>query len=343
MDKFCSVKDVYELLSKSNGAAIEPIYFSSTVDLMRKKVVNDDKYGLVEDDMDLSSFLVLTSLLKGWYRIRAIDIAEFINQKFKEKYMVTKTDILEIISKAMEVPSVDNTKEPSKSQSKNKEIPATETSSSKKDMYKVVQSALKNGITKAELMKKYKLTQKELTMYEGYDYWSDEQKSDHKKMLEYFRLHPDASGKEAIEKGCGKTAVGYRFALIPTSEQQEKYNKKFNDKPAPKAVIKGTDVKSLILSDEEKNEQDALYSRIKEIANVRNCSPRDITSLLKARLVKDYGIVIEQIKKELMIKFRVNRGEGKAPNALEAIVMSEYLPIAKSILDDMYEESFSVK
>lgn len=343
MDKFCSVKDVYELLSKSNGAAIEPIYFSLTMDLMRKKVADDAKYGLVEDDMDLSSFLALTSLLKNWYRIRTVDVAAFIDQKFKEKYMVTKTDILGIISRAMEETSAVETKKPLKPGIKKKEVIATETPSSERDMYKVVQNALKNGMTKIELMKKYKLTQKELTMYEGYDYWSDEQKSDHKKLLEYFRLHPDASKKEGIEKGCGKVAAGYRFALIPTSEQQEKYNKKFNDKPAPKAVIKGTDVKSLILSDEEKNEQDALYSKIKEIANVRNCSPRDITSLLKARLVKDYGIVIEQIKKELMIKFRVNRGEGKAPNALEAIVMSEYLPIAKSILDDMYEESFAVK
>ena len=108
-------------------------------------------------------------------------------------------------------------------------------------------------------------------------------------------------------------------------------------------MIKGTDIKSLILSDKEKEEQEELYTKIKEIASARNIAPRDVTSLLKSRMVKDYGIVIEQIKKELMMKYRVNRGEGKAPNTLEAIVMSEYLPIAKSILDDMLTDSFSVR
>ena len=67
------------------------------------------------------------------------------------------------------------------------------------------------------------------------------------------------------------------------------------------------------------NIKEISYDKIKEIANLRNVSPREVTTSFKARLTKDYGVVIDQIKKELMIKYRVNHGEGKAPNALEAI------------------------
>lgn len=341
--KFCSVNDVYDLVLKSTGNDIDRIYFKTTIDLMQKKIGVSDKYVLTDDGMDLQSFLVLTGLLKSWYSIHTFDIAEFIEQKFREKYTVTSADILGIISKAIEErPREESTNEVHKAKrgrpKKDAANPAAET-----DMYKTVQNALKKGMTKADIQKKYGLTQRELTEYEGHRYWSDSMKADHKAMLEYRRLHPDSSGKEAIEKGCGKTAVGYRFALIPSKEQQEAYNRACSEKPAPKAKIKGNDVKSLILSDVEQEEQQELYNKIKEIANARNISPREVSTSFKARLTKDYGIVIDQIKKDLMIKYRVNHGEGKAPNALEAIVMSEYLPVAKSVLDAMLEESYTVK
>ena len=131
--------------------------------------------------------------------------------------------------------------------------------------------------------------------------------------------------------------------LYPHKNNKKAYNAKKSEKSAPKAVIKGADVKSLILSDIEQEEQQELYNKIKEIASARNISPREVTTSFKARLTKDYGIVIDQIKKDLMIKYRVNQGEGKAPNALEAIVMSEYLPVAKSVLDNMLEESYTVR
>lgn len=350
--KFCSVKDVYGLVLKCAEQDIDKTYFETTVELMKKKIGTSSQFVLTNEWMDLRSFLILVSLLKDWYDISAIDIADFIEQKFKEKYTVTSADILGIISKAIEErPKEEKPKEVRKGKvgrpRKNNPEPSSE-----EDMYKVIQNALKKGATKVSLQKKYKLTQKEITQYAGYDYWSNSQRADYKAMLEYRRLHPKSSDKEAIEKGSGKTAVGYRFALVPTKEQQEAYNcqsalisskKLQHEKPAPKAKIKGTDVKSLILSDEEQKEQETLYSKIKEIAGARNCSSREVTTLLKSRLVRDYGIVIEQIKKDLMIKFHVNRGEGKAPNTLEAIVMSEYLPVAKSVLDSMYEESFAVK
>ena len=344
MEKFCNVEDVFKLVAETAGAPVDPIFFNSTVELMRKRM---GSYNF-DTGLDLENFLVLTTLLKNWYRTPVHAIAEFIDKKFKEKYEVTRSDILGIISKAMEK---DEPKEIPESKTVNTNVtvkePKPEKASEEKDMYKVVQNALKRGMTRTAIQKKYGLNQRELTQYEGYTYWSDSQRADHKAMLEYRRLHPNAGDSETIKEGCKKTLVGYRYALIPTKEEQEAYNQKVAAKPAakasPKAVIKGLDVKSLILSDEEKEEQQALYSKIKEIATARNCSARDITSLLKSRLVRDYGIVIEQIKKDLMIKYRVNRGEGKATNTLEAIVMSEYLPVAKSILDDMLEESYTVK
>ncbi len=341
--RFCDIKDVYGLVLRSTGQNIDEIYFNTTVELMRKKIGKSNQFTLTDEWMDLRSFLVLSGQLKNWYSIHTMDIADFIEQKFREKYTVTSADILGIISKAME----ERPKEEESLEIQSHKIGRPRKNAVKpvneKDMHKVVQNALKNGMTKTAIQKTYKLTQKELTEYEGYKYWSDSQKADHKAMLEYRRLHPDSSDKEAIEKGCGKDAVGYRFGLVPTKEQQEEYNQKVANQTVPKAVIKGTDVKSLILSDVEKEEQQELYDKIREIANARNVSPREVTTSFKARLTKDYGIVIDQIKKDLMTKFRVNRGEGKAPNALEAIVMSEYLPVAKSVLDSMLEESYTVK
>ena len=340
--KFCSVSDVYGLVLKNNGGNVDRIYFNTTIELMQKKIGTSDKFVLTDDWMDLQSFLVLTGMLKSWYSIQYFDIAEFIEQKFREKYAVTSADILEVISNAMRERVEEKTEDVQNRKVGRPKKTAPE-STGEIDMYKVVQNALKKGMTKTEVQKKYGLTQRELTEYEGHRFWSDSQKADHKAMLEYRRLHPDSSNKEAIEKGCGKAAVGYRFALVPSNEQQEAYNRACSEKPAPKAKIKGNDVKSLILSDAEQKEQQELYDKIKEIANARNISPREVSTSFKARLTKDYGIVIDQIKKELMIKYRVNHGEGKAPNALEAIVMSEYLPVAKSVLDTMLEESYTVK
>ena len=343
-NRFCSIKDVYGLVLKSSEKNVDEIYFKATIELMKKKIGTSQKYVLTDEWMDLQSFLVLTHMLQDWYTIRTLDVAEFINQKFKEKYAITRDDILGIISSAME----EKPKKAANTESKSESAKAVKKTVSlpepKGDMHKVVQNALKNGATKTAVQKKYNLTQRELFEYMGYKYWNDACRADHKAMLEYMRLHPNASGKEAIEKACGKTAVGYRFALVPTKEQQEAYNRACSESAAaPKAKIKGSDVKSLILSDVEREEQQALYEKIKEIANARNVSPREVTTSFKARLTKDYGIVIDQIKKDLMMKFRVNHGEGKAPNALEAIAMSEYLPVAKSVLDAMLEESYTVK
>lgn len=364
-DKFCSIEEVRNLFQRCNGQPLDPLYFNATMEMFRKNVETSNDYFIDEGGMNLQSFLVFTSLLTKWYKISSTDIADFIDQKYKDKYAITKEDVLGIISKAVEVKAIDDQigkPEPIKETSADiplrrragrpRKISAEIDPNTEADMYRIVQRCLKNGMSKAAIQKKYKLTQGDMTKYEGYEYWTDSQREEHKAMLEYRRLHLDCSGKEAIEKGAGKSASGYRFSLVPTKEQQEAYNckialissaKQQPTKPAPKAKIKGNDVKSLILSDEERKEQEALYSKIKEIAEARNTSSRDITSLLKSRLVRDYGIVIEQIKKDLMIKFRVNRGEGKAPNTLEAIVMSEYLPIAQSILDDMLTESYAVK
>lgn len=344
MEKFCSVEEVYVLVEKGAGEPVDSLFFNSTINMMCLKCERN----FTDTGMDLADFLVLSSLLQTWYKINTCDVADFIDKKFKEKYEVTRTDILGIISRAMEkeVPAEKTEEEPKKSKKAMTKIKPKDddTIEPEKDMYKIVQKSLKSGMTKVEVQKKYGLSQRELVQYEGYAYWSDEQKADHKAMLKYCRTHPDASKKELIEKGAKKSASGYRYSLVPTKEQQEEYNKKISAKinEPPKASIKG-DIKSLILSDTEKEEQQELYSKIKEIANARNCSPREITSLFKSRLVRNYGIVIDQIKKDLMIKYKVNRGEGKAPNTLEAIVMSEYLPIAKSVLDSMYEESFNVK
>lgn len=360
---FCSLKDVYDLVFNSANANVDPIYFNRLIEMVNQRVSSAEEYVFEDENMNLAFFMLLIRHLQQWYHIRAVDIANFIERKFKEKYVISKSDILNVISQAMAdddatTVKIGSTVAPTKlldnfiktrkdeSQEKTSENTTEDTPKDTSDMFKIVQGELKNGMTKAEVREKYNLNQRELTMYEGPKYWTSEQKSDHKTMLEYMRCHPGCSNKEAIEKGCKKQATGYRYALVPTKEQVEEYVKKVSEKPTPKAVIKGTkvtDVKSLILSDTEKEEQQALYSKIKEIATARNSTTTAITSLLKSRLVKDYGIVIEQIKKDLMIKYRVNRGEGKAPNALEAIVMSEYLPIAKSILDDMLTESFSVK
>lgn len=342
-NKFCRVNDVYDMISKSSNQNVDQMYFNTTVKLARKKLGDSMHFNFTDEWLDLQSFLALVGFLKDWYQIYIVDVAEFIEEKFREKYTVTSADILGIISKAMEgktnkEPDKETPKKKVGRPRKNSVMPTCE-----KDMYKAVQNDLKNGMTKTAVQQKYGLTQKGLTQYEGYKYWNDSQRADHNAMLEYRRLHPDASNKETIEKGCGKAAVGYRFALVPTREQQDAYNEKVTKKPAPKAVIKGVDVKSLILSDSEREEQKELYDKIKEIANARNVSPREVTTSFKARLTKDYGIVIDQIKKDLMIEYRVNHGEGKAPNALEAIVMSEYLPVAKSVLDAMLEESYTVK
>ena len=317
--------------------------------MAKKKTDQSFKYFITDEWMDLPSFLACMHHLREWYSISYVDVGEFIEKKFTEKYRLTRNDILNVISSAMETnkPTVVTEKTEVTTETP-KSKPGRKPKAVDVDMYKTVQNALKNGMTKAEVQKKYKLNQRELTQYEGIKFWSDSQKEEHRQMLEYRRLHPDASDKECIEKGCKKSCVGYRYALVPTKPQQDFYNEHYKqnavkEKQAPKAVIKGTDIKSLILSDKEKEEQEELYTKIKEIASARNIAPRDVTSLLKSRMVKDYGIVIEQIKKELMMKYRVNRGEGKAPNTLEAIVMSEYLPIAKSILDDMLTDSFSVR
>lgn len=346
MDKFCNIRDVFSLVQSSTNQTIDPIYLNTIIQLAknRQEKENLEEYW-VGEDMNLAGFLILTNLLGKWYPIRVSDIAKFVDQKIKEKYAVTREDILGIISSAMEIKPTEDAKTNSEEKQTERR---TKDAKPKKlaedpDMYKIVQNALKKGMTKAEVMKKHKLTQRELTKYEGWKYWSESQRADHKAMLEYRRLHPTASNKETIEKGCGKDSAGYRFSLIPTPEEQEEYNRKFNEKSVPKAVIKDSDVKSLILSDEEKEAQQELYNKIKEIANARNVSPREVTIQFKNRLTRDYGIVIDQIKKDLMIKFRVNRGEGKAPNALEALVMSEYLPIAQSVLDTMLSESYVVK
>lgn len=333
---FCTIEDVRNLVYKCSSQVVDPLYMDKNIEMLRNKIGESNKYTLSSEGMDLATFLALVNVLKGWYSIKFADVAEFIDRKFQEKYTVTSADILGLISKALD--EKETVTKHKKGRPVKKLEPEPEI-----DMYKAVQKALKSGMTKAAVQKKYNLTQKDLVQYEGIKYWSNSQLADHKAMLEYRRLHPQATDKECIEKGAKRDAVGYRFALVPTKEQQEAYNTKKSEKPVPKAVIKGADVKSLILSDIEQEEQQELYNKIKEIANVRNVSPREVTTSFKARLTRDYGIVIDQIKKDLMIKYRVNQGEGKAPNALEAIVMSEYLPVAKSVLDNMLEESYTVR
>ena len=320
MSKFCTVQDVYNFVFLTTGNTVNVPYLNASS---------------LEDELDLKAFLFTSRLLQDLYDVRLSDIADFIDKKFKEKYTVTSADILGIISKALEekpmVEPVVEIKKPKRGRPKKKAI--------SDDMYKLVQDALESGMSKSAVQRKYNLTQTELTKYEGYKYWSDDQKADHNYILEYRRLHPLCSVREAIEKGCGKKAVSYRYMLVPTAEEQEHYNKSFEIKePSPKAVIKNGYVKSLILSDVEQEEQQKLYEIIKEIAEIRKASPREITMQFKTRLTKDYGIVIDQIKKDLMMKYNIGRGEGKAPNALEAIVMSEYLPVAKSVLETMLEE-----
>lgn len=337
------MKEVHELVMKSTGQVIDPLYFNTTVDLMRKKIEGTTKIMFTEDAMDLPAFLVLTNLLKSWYDIGIIDMAEFIERKFRDKYTVTSADILGLISKA--VAEASNEKATSEPRKARRGRPRKDLDAAEKDMYKIVQTALNNGMTRTAIKNKYNLNQADIVRYGGAKYWNDEQRKDHDKMLEYRRLHPACSNKEAIEKGCGKASAGYRFALVPTAEQQDAYNAKFAEKgvvkEVPKATIKG-DFKSLMLTDAEKKEQQALYEMIKEYAASKRISPREATTELKTRLKRDYGIVIDQIKKDLMIKYNVNRGEGKAPNALEAIVMSEYLSVAKSVLETMVEESGKV-
>lgn len=353
---FCSVNEVRDFVVRTVGANSDTNYFETTLSYMLdRSPANKDNCTFTEEEMDLQGFLVFTNLLRNWYDFDHTHIANFINQKFKEKFSITKSDIIDVISKSLTEFSPSKTKttkskaskaskvskvsKVSKSKGKTKEKPVNKNA----DMYKIVQDELKNGFSKIYVQKKYKLTQRELTIYEGKSNWSDSQIAAHKKMLEYIRKHPTCTPKEAIEKGCGDKPTGYRYALVPTKEEQEEYNLQFNKKAAPKAAIKLPDIKSLVLSDNEKKEQQALYDKIKEIASAREVSTKNITALFKARLTKDYGIVIDQIKKELMIKYNVNRGEGKAPNMLEAIVMSEYLPIAKSVLDDMLSESYAIK
>ncbi len=338
-EKFCNVDEVRDFILKSIGSDVDLSYFETTLKFMNNNAsANAEKFVFTGEGMDLQSFLVFTRILKDWYDINFVHIAKFIDTKYKEKYSVTKAEILGAISRAMtdDVP-VERSRPKVGRPKKGKPLKEND------DMYKKVQTELKNGSSKSYIQRKYNLTQSELVKYEGQKYWNDSQRADHKAMLEYRKNHPSCSDKEAIEKGCGKAAVGYRYSLIPTAEEQEAYNQKANAKPVPKAVIKSTDIKSLVLSDEEKAEQQYLYDKIKEIANARMTSTREITMLFKSRLLKDYGIVIDQIKKDLMIKYNVSRGEGKAPNALEAIAMSEYLPIAKSVLDDMLSESYTIK
>ena len=89
---------------------------------------------------------------------------------------------------------------------------------------------------------------------------------------------------------------------------------------------------------EEQKEQQELYTTIKKIAEIEKRSPREVTTRFIERLKRNYGIVIDQVKKDLMMEYNVGRGEGKAPNALEALAMSKYLPVAKSVVATMLEE-----
>ena len=331
VNKFCNVKDVYELVLISTGKTLDTSYLN---------------LGNPEDKMDLKTFLFVSRMMQDLYDVKLSDISDFIDRKFREKYTVTSADILGIIKAAIRTMPAD---EPIKAGGEQKasthltrKIGRPKKNSrteSNNDMYEIVQRELSMGVSKATIQKKYNLSQLEITKYAGYEYWSDEQKNDYNTILEYRRTHPGCSSREAIEKGCGKDAASYRYALIPTAEQQEEYNNKFITKDSPKAVIKTGYVKSLLLSDSEQKEQQGLYEIITEIADIKKSSPRDITKIFKERLTRDYGIVIDQIKKDLMMKYNIGRGEGKAPNALEAIVMSEYLPVAKSVLATMLEES----
>lgn len=330
MNKFCSVKDVCDFVFATTGRTIDTSYLI---------------LGNPEDEMDLKTFLLVSRITQDLYDVRLSDISDFIDQKFKEKYTVTSADILSIISKAVEEKPLEsvtvvkeNIKTPGPLKRRvgrpKKNIQAIPNN----DMYKAVQRDLANGMVKAAVQKKYNLTQLELTRYEGYKYWSDEQKSDHDALLEYRRTHPKCSAREAIEKGCGKAAASYRYALIPTAEQQEEYNNKFITKASPKATIKNGYIKCLFLSDEEQKEQQELYTTIKKIAEIEKRSPREVTTRFIERLKRNYGIVIDQVKKDLMMEYNVGRGEGKAPNALEALAMSKYLPVAKSVVATMLEE-----
>ena len=191
MNKFCRVKDVCDFVFATTGRTIDTSYLT---------------LGNPEDEMDLKTFLFVSRMTQDLYDVRLSDISDFIDQKFKEKYTVTSADILSIISKAVEekpLESVTAVKENIKTPGPlkrrvgrpKKNIHAIPND----DMYKVVQSALANGMSKAAVQKKYNLTQTELTKYEGYKYWSEEQKDDYNTILEYKRTHPNCSVKEAIE------------------------------------------------------------------------------------------------------------------------------------------------
>lgn len=352
--RFCSVGDIQTLVIKSTGKAIDPIYFNAIADLMQLKgdLVN---FEISDNEMDFKSFLVFTNLLNSWYNIQISDMADFIEQKFREKYSVTSADLLNVLLGAVENRPAETAlieKEPidvpseeysiqevvsevkSKGKKRGRKPRKSSLEKEEKDLYKLVQSSLKKGMTRQAILKKYNLTQQELTQYEGFKYWSQGQKADHLAMLEYRRTHPDCTNSEAIEKGAKKPICGYRFALVPTQEQQQAYNNKI----AAKEAKKTEQFKSIPLSESEEEEKKYIDNKIREIAVTNRIPPRDVETMLKMRLTKDYGIVINQVKKDLMLKYDIHRGEGKAPNAIEAIVMSEYSSLAKSILEDMSNE-----